>query len=450
MQLAAIGLLVGVVAGIVAGGRPSVERLRAIRHPWLLAAAAVAYALAWLWTDLAGEPTLVALAVGAVLVWTVANGWIVGAPVLALGLGLNLVPLALDGATPVDPAAVVTADGTEPGDVAGADLGVGRRLERDEDRFVFLGDVIPVEWTGWVISFGDLIAGAGVANMAFRLLRPPAPRRRDEELQPVAVGADPSVGGEDPWTAMLRGDISEDTYRRATGEHRFGFSDDTPSGSRRQEPLPTGPIVVTGSSDASDDDVDLTVLSWKAADADPPAAPTPAPPVSDAPPEPPAGNGGDAPPVSDAPPEAPAGNGGGGGFAPPGPPATDDGPAAGDEQAAVPAPPPPAADASAVPDPVTPPAPVEEAAPRAADTGPIEVGELDRLLADATPAPPAARSTPPPGPPQPDDRPAKVPADEPAPVRSEFERALARFDQQRTGRRGRAEAKPIFDTSHDG
>jgi hypothetical protein len=60
--------------------------------------------------------------------------------------------------------------------VSSAELGPGRRLEEPGDRLEPLTAIIPVPAFSMVLTFGDLIALFGLANVAFRLARRSASR----------------------------------------------------------------------------------------------------------------------------------------------------------------------------------------------------------------------------------------------------------------------------------
>ena len=60
----------------------------------------------------------------------------------------------------------------EADDIAAVDFGSKRHLETEDDDLVLLADVIPVASLREVLSVGDLVLAAGVANVVFRLLRP--------------------------------------------------------------------------------------------------------------------------------------------------------------------------------------------------------------------------------------------------------------------------------------
>ncbi|MEO1063961.1 MAG: DUF5317 family protein [Actinomycetota bacterium] len=274
MLLALLAVSVGLLAGLVTGGR--VEALRDFRPNlwWAPLAAAVLYVIPLLVDDLGGENVLAAMSLLVLLVAALANLHVAGLGVVAVGLALNLVPLAVDGATTVGPDAAATVDlDTDE------DLGVARRLELPEDRVGLLGDRIPLPGLDWLVSFGDLIILVGLVDVGLRLTRP----REGAAAPAVAAAAPAELGPEpaplpetpvddDPWFALVRGDRRDDPPEpvRTTGSL---VGDRHASGEIRLTGIgaPTGedevvPFVDTATNRA--DELDLSLVRW--ADEPPP------------------------------------------------------------------------------------------------------------------------------------------------------------------------------------
>jgi len=109
-----------------------------------------------------------------------------GMGVVLIGLCLNLVPIAVNSGMPVRAAALVQVGAVDTGtDAASLHLGGKRHLERRSDRLTFLGDIIAVPAAHEVVSFGDLVLAAGLAAVAFDIVR--RPRRRHSRLEPASV-----------------------------------------------------------------------------------------------------------------------------------------------------------------------------------------------------------------------------------------------------------------------
>jgi len=172
-----VAVTAGLALGLLAGGRLGAAGTRPFRLLPLLVAG-VAGPLAAELADLGGGPGR-ALVLGgqvALVAFAAANLRVVGMPVVLVGLGLNAAVLAANDAMPVRATALVEAG--HDGGLEGIDLGVERRLEAPGDALTGLADIVPVRPLGEVVSFGDLILAAGVADVAFRMVLPPGARRR--------------------------------------------------------------------------------------------------------------------------------------------------------------------------------------------------------------------------------------------------------------------------------
>lgn len=171
MQYALVAAALGVVAGYATGGRLRHLGDRPARG-WPLLVGGVALQLVPGIGALEGAALALVLgSLGLLGAFTIANLRLVGMAVVTVGLGLNVVVIALNGAMPVRPAALVRAGVVD--DAAEArtlDLGVKRRLEEPGDRLAVLGDVLPVRPLRQVLSFGDLVLAAGTADVVAHLM----------------------------------------------------------------------------------------------------------------------------------------------------------------------------------------------------------------------------------------------------------------------------------------
>ena len=120
---------------------------------------------------LPAENQLFAASLGLLTGFAVVNRHIVGMGVLAIGLCCNFAAVLVHGGMPVRATALIDSGAVEVGDLADTDLGAGRRFERTDDLAPILGDVIPVEPFHAAMSFGDLIALAGIGSIACELTR---------------------------------------------------------------------------------------------------------------------------------------------------------------------------------------------------------------------------------------------------------------------------------------
>ena len=173
MGATAIALTLGIAAGLLAGGRPSDAASATFRLWPALVAGIVLQAVPEL-LGVAGAAALVPVACSylALATFAAANLRIVGMPIVLVGLLLNAAAIIPNGGMPVRSDALVDAGIVAPEEVPLVDLGSKRHLERDDDVLVGLGDVIPVPALREVLSVGDLVVAAGLAAIAFRLLRP--------------------------------------------------------------------------------------------------------------------------------------------------------------------------------------------------------------------------------------------------------------------------------------
>lgn len=110
-----------------------------------------------------------------VLAWVVANHHLPGTVLIALGLAMNAVVIAANGAMPVSPAALA-ALGADPGVVPAGK----HTLLTEGTRLPWLADILPVPLLRVVISAGDIVLAAGLIPLTHALMsfRPAEERRR--------------------------------------------------------------------------------------------------------------------------------------------------------------------------------------------------------------------------------------------------------------------------------
>ena len=198
MGFTVVALVAGVVIGFATGGRPSNVARRPLELVSLLALSAALQVVA----ELVELPETAALSM--VLVsyvglsaFAVANIRLVGMPVVLVGLLCNLTVISLNRGMPVEADAIVAAHAAERDELATIDFGAKRHIATDDDMATFLGDIIPVRPSREVLSFGDLILAFGIADVIFRLLKPPAHRRR------AGAGTDEPIDATDAGTAFI-------------------------------------------------------------------------------------------------------------------------------------------------------------------------------------------------------------------------------------------------------
>ena len=116
---------------------------------------------------------------GLVAAFILLNRKITGLTLAALGLGLNALVVATNGAMPVSPVAVEAAGAESLSDPRHVEQGVHLRNEEmtDQTRLAPLADVIPIPPFNKVVSLGDLVLAVGLLWGAITILQGP----REEE-----------------------------------------------------------------------------------------------------------------------------------------------------------------------------------------------------------------------------------------------------------------------------
>ena len=192
MSFTAVALVVGVLLGIAAGGRPSNLGRRRLRLAWLLAICALLQVVAEVFDVPQTVGLVMVLASYAGLsAFALSNIGLVGMPVVLVGLVANLFVIGINAGMPVRESAILKSHAATRQEVPALDFGAKRHLETDADHFVVLGDILPVRPTREVLSFGDLILAFGVADVIFRLLRPVDARRRRDVIDVTDAAAAP-------------------------------------------------------------------------------------------------------------------------------------------------------------------------------------------------------------------------------------------------------------------
>ncbi len=171
-----IGVGVGFAAALATGGTPAsvLARLRAVRlnhWPVLVLGAVLSIAVAFDANMLAGRfalgISLVLLLAGCLL-----NRHIAGAIIAAIGIAANLGVLLVNGYVPVSEGAVVAAGIIDFDGLDRVLLGAARRWTDEATITAWLGAAIPLAPLKDVVTLGDLVTAAGLANVGFRLMWP--------------------------------------------------------------------------------------------------------------------------------------------------------------------------------------------------------------------------------------------------------------------------------------
>ncbi len=182
MSLIALAAIFGIGGGfavaLATGGTPAsvLARLRVVRlnhWPVLVLGAVLSLAVSLDTNMLAGRfalgISLVLLLAGCLL-----NRHLAGATIAAIGMAANLGVLLVNGYVPVSEGAVVAAGIIDFDGLDRVLLGAARRWTDDATNAAWLGAAIPLAPLKDVVTLGDLVTAAGVANVAFRLMWPGA------------------------------------------------------------------------------------------------------------------------------------------------------------------------------------------------------------------------------------------------------------------------------------
>jgi hypothetical protein len=120
-----------------------------------------------------------------VLAWVVANWHLPGTRLVMLGLGLNALVMAANGAMPVDPAAIRALG------IDGATVSGGKHVLLDDaTRLPWLADIWPLPPLRSIISVGDVVLAAGLIPLTHGLMSWRA------ETDDAHVATDPSGASE--------------------------------------------------------------------------------------------------------------------------------------------------------------------------------------------------------------------------------------------------------------
>ncbi len=180
--LALIGLGVGFAVALITGGTPSgiLSGIRGVRinhWPVLVLGAVLSLAVGLDTNMLAGRFAL-GISLALLLAGCLLNRHIAGATIAAIGMAANLGVLLVNGYVPVSEGAVVAAGIIDYDGIDRVLLGAARRWSDDATIAAWLGGAIPLAPLRDVITLGDLVTAAGLANVGFRLMWPGARERQ--------------------------------------------------------------------------------------------------------------------------------------------------------------------------------------------------------------------------------------------------------------------------------
>lgn len=180
MVLTAIAVALGVVLGLLRGGRIAALLAASVRW-WPVLGLGLALQVAAEHALLPGRLGLLVAGLFLLLVGAVRNSsTLPGSGVVAVGLAANLAVLVANGHVPVRWEALVQTGALVPEQRDLVRPGGLYQVETEGTRLALLGDIIAVPVVDEVVSFGDLILLAGVATVTANTLL----RRRPDGVSP--------------------------------------------------------------------------------------------------------------------------------------------------------------------------------------------------------------------------------------------------------------------------
>jgi hypothetical protein len=199
-----VAVVVGLVIGLATGGRLRNLGQRTFRSAWLLILGVALQVVTEVF-HLPKTPDYLTVLVSyvALAAFAVRNLRLTGMGVVAVGLALNIVPIAVNRGMPVRASAIVEARIARTDQLHTLGFGGKRHLESPSDRVTVLGDILP-DWVFHeVLSFGDLIMAVGISAVFMNMLRfakRRAPRSaegharasREENSLAIIIGGVPS------------------------------------------------------------------------------------------------------------------------------------------------------------------------------------------------------------------------------------------------------------------
>lgn len=181
MSYAVLGLVIGLIAGYLRGGKITYVGNRTFRWWPVLLAGALLQILAQ--QEVVGDGYALLLAsYVCLLAFALLNWRTVGMGIIAIGIATNFAVIAKNDGMPIRPDAIVDAGiaNADEIDELESELWAKRHIETPEDDWMVLADIIPFPFPGYrqVLSFGDLVLMVGFADVLANLMLPVAPRRR--------------------------------------------------------------------------------------------------------------------------------------------------------------------------------------------------------------------------------------------------------------------------------
>jgi hypothetical protein len=151
------------IVGLAQGG--SLASLAATRVRWLWLVYAGVLLQIFGAVLLAGDSGLIVVLVstGLIALFMILNPRVPGMLFAALGLALNALVIAANGAMPVSQEVIEAAGGGGTDDIGG----LKHEPLGDDTIFAFLGDLIAVPWLREILSIGDVFLALGIAYFVY-------------------------------------------------------------------------------------------------------------------------------------------------------------------------------------------------------------------------------------------------------------------------------------------
>ena len=179
-----LALIIGLVVGFARKGRlTAIAGARIASIPLFFLAVGIGFAVDRF--DVPSPGVVALLGLIAALAFTIRNLMIVGMAVVGVGIIANLMPIIVNGTTPVRPEALVEAGMIDGDELDRVVLSGPRELADDQTLLGWLGDTIPLGFADQVVSFGDLIILVGLADVIANLML----RRRARRLPSSALAS---------------------------------------------------------------------------------------------------------------------------------------------------------------------------------------------------------------------------------------------------------------------
>lgn len=179
-----LAIVIGTIVGVSQGGH--VAALSGVRFASIpLVVIAVIGSVAIEHLDLPAPGWIALGYLVMALVFTFRNIRLAGMAVVSVGIIANLVPIVLNGATPVRPEALIEAGMVDAADIERVTLSGPYELSDADTSLALLGDMIPLPFANQVVSFGDLIILVGIADVLANLLA----RRRQPTVSLSALAS---------------------------------------------------------------------------------------------------------------------------------------------------------------------------------------------------------------------------------------------------------------------